>query len=282
MAHGPTTRTPRPRRRAGPGRGARRAARAVVLPVRRRRRVGAEPGGAGLLLDPGDRRRLAARPLDRRLARRGGRERHRRAAGDFHPAVGRGTDRHLGARRHADRHGLLRASAAQPRLLLPDRLPDLPRHRRLDRQLLDRRRHPRDRADGRGARDGARPGDHRRRGDLRRLFRRQAVAALRHRQPRLRRRRVGPLRALRRVAADLRALASRGARAVLEPRHAGGVRPGGRNREHRGRLPAVARCTSSRWPSCSRWRSCAGRPSSPSSSARSPAACSPSSTRRSG
>ena len=29
--------------------------------------------------------------------------------------------------------------------------------RRLDRQLLDRRRHPRDRADGRCARDGARP-----------------------------------------------------------------------------------------------------------------------------
>ena len=34
--------------------------------------------------------------------------------------------------------------------------------------------------------------------------------------------------------------------------------------------------------SCSRWRSCAGRPSSPSSSARSPAASSPSWTRRSG
>ena len=58
--------------------------------------------------------------------------------------------------------------------------------------------------------------------------------------------------------------------------------PARRHGAHRGRLPAVARSTSSRWPSCSRWRSCAGRPSSPSSSARSPAASSPSSTRRSG
>ena len=118
--------------------------------------VGAEPGGARLLLDRGDRRRLAARALDRRPARRRGRQRHRRAAGDLHSAVGRRADRHLGAQRHADRHGLLRAAAAQPRLLLPDRLPDLPRRRRVDRQLLDRRRHPRHRPDGGRPRDGAR------------------------------------------------------------------------------------------------------------------------------
>ena len=48
---------------------------------------------------------------------------------------------------------------------------------------------------------------------------------------------------------------------------------------HRGRLPALARSTSLRWRWCSRSRSCAGRPSSPSSSARSRAASWPSWTR---
>ena len=65
---------------------------------------------------------------------------------------------------------------------------------------------------------GLDPADHRRRDHLRRLFRRQALAALRHRQPRLRRRRVRPLRAFRRVAPDLRPLARPGARPLLVPR----------------------------------------------------------------
>ena len=93
---------------------------------------------------------------------------------------------------------------------------------------------------GVAAQDGARPGDHRRRDHLRRLFRRQALAALRHRQPRLRRRRRRPLRALRRVAADLGAGAPRRARALLEPRLAGRLRPCGVTARHRGGLPPVA------------------------------------------
>ena len=142
------TPAPEPRRSAHSGRRAGGAARPLVLPFRRGCRLGAEPGGAGLLLDPGDRRGLVARPLDRRPARRGGGKRHGRPAGDLHPAVGGRADRHLGDERHAGRHGLLRAEAAQPRLFLPDRLPDLPGRGHVDRQLVDRRRHARNRPHG--------------------------------------------------------------------------------------------------------------------------------------
>ena len=137
---------------------------------------------------------------------------------------------------------------------------------------------------GIAARDGPRPRDHGRRGDLRRLFRRQAVAALRHRQPRLRRRRrrISTTTSGESLRTSVPSLA-RCARALLEPRlRRSSSTPRGVDRAHRGGLPAVARCTSSRWCSCSRWRCCAGRRSSPSSSVRSPAASSPWSTRRSG
>ncbi len=57
---------------------------------------------------------------------------------DLHPVRGRRADGRLGDERHADGHGLLRAAAAEPELLLHDDRAHL-RHRRLQRrQLLDR------------------------------------------------------------------------------------------------------------------------------------------------
>ena len=70
---------------------------------------------------------------------------------------------------------------------------DLRRGRGEHRQLLDGRRHHRHRADGHRAEHGSQPGDHRRRDDLRRLFRRHDLAALRLGQSRRRRRRRRPL-----------------------------------------------------------------------------------------
>ena len=131
--------------------------------------------------------------------------------------------------------------------------------------------------------DGPRPGDHGRRGDLRRLFRRQAVAALRHRQPRLRRRRRRSLRPRPGVAPDLGPCRSR-LRSCCFWLLGSAVRVRRlRRRRRASRPPSSPRwCISSRWRSCSRWRCCAGRRSSPSSSARSPAASSPSPTLPSG
>ena len=90
---------------------------------------GPEPGGAGLLLD---RRHLSWRggtaTPSPRCATPPSQASHR-AVGDLHPAGGRRADRHLGAERHARRHGLLWAEAPEPRLLLRHRLPDLRRGR---------------------------------------------------------------------------------------------------------------------------------------------------------
>ena len=109
------------------------------------------------------------------------------------------------------------------------------------------------------------------------------LAALRHRQPRLRRRRRQSLRPHPRVALDLgavaRSLRSRSSGASAR-RSSSTLRR--RRRADRGRLPALAAALPAARRSCSRWRCCAGRRSSPSSSARSPAACSPSWTRPSG
>ena len=136
---------------------------------------------------------------------------------------------------------------------------------------------------GIAAEDGARPGDHRRRDHLGRLFRRQVLAAFGHRQPRLRRRpapistttsasRSGPR--CPRFCCRSRSFWSLGSPDRL--------RPLGRRSPGSTRASTRACCTSCRSSSCSAWRCCAGRRSSPSSSARSPAACSPSQPRPSG
>ena len=219
--------------------------------------------------------RLAPRPFAR-VPRQGGdgkrRHGHRR---DLHPVRRRRADRHLGDERHAGGDGLLRAAAAQPELLLRDRLRDLRHRLGQHRQLVDGRRHDRRRLHGHRRQHGAQPGHRRRRGDLGRLLRRQVVAALRLGQSRRRRRRRRPLRAPPGDRADLAGGAGDLDGGVL---HAGPARRLRRDRQDGRR--SGARFTSRRCCSCrSRWSSCSpcsgSRRSPRSSSAPSPAACSP-------
>ena len=214
----------RPGCRPRPGRDACGSARIVLRALRGCGSRRAEPDRAGLLRDRRFLRRLAPRPFRRRPPRRRDGERLHRPHRDLHPARRRRADRHLGDERHTGRHGLLRAAAAEPALFLHDGLPDLRGGGGQHRQLLDRRRHPRHRPDGDRPEDGARPGDHRGRGDLGRLFRRQVLAAFRHREPGLRGIRRQSLRPYPRVALDLGPRAAAGARGVLEPRQPHRVR----------------------------------------------------------
>ena len=145
-----------------------------------------------------------ARPPFARIPRQGrdGERRlgHRR---DLHPVDRRHADRHLGDERHAGGDGLLRPAAAQPELLLRDRVRDL-RHRfRQHRQLVDGRRHDQHRLHGHRCQHGPQSGHRRRRRDLGRLFRRQVVAAFGFGQSGRCRRRRRPLPPPAGDAADL-------------------------------------------------------------------------------
>ena len=88
-----------PGRGGGTDPGAHRAGRPVLLPLRRCRRQGAQPGGAGDRGAGGDAHRTACRPQPRCLGR-GGQHQHRNRCGrDPDPVRGRRPDRHLGDER---------------------------------------------------------------------------------------------------------------------------------------------------------------------------------------
>ena len=154
-----------------------------------------------------------------------GHRRHR------HPAGRRRPDRDLGPQRHDRRHGLLRAPDPESQLLLRDRRLDLRGRGLQHRQLLDHRRHDRDRSHGDRRQHGSFAGHHRRRGDFRRLFRRQGLAALRHGESGDRRRGIRALRSYPGILVDVGPRPAAGRRRICPARqgrrfrclgHAGG------------------------------------------------------------